>query len=150
MLNYTKFVIYAIIMIIDIIRKDLSPPHIEDVAINTLATMEEYNTSILPVVNGENELLGLIEEESILNMEDLQKPLHFVKTQFKNIATLLDSHIFENIQIISEHNISMLPVTNSNNNYIGYITSRDIINKIGTNNDFDTNRNKSAATVINE
>ena len=44
-------------MIIEVLKKDLIPPHIEDVAINTLAIMEEYKTSVLPVVDGENKLL---------------------------------------------------------------------------------------------
>ena len=103
-------------MIIEVLKKDLIPPHIEDVAINTLAIMEEYKTSVLPVVDGENKLLGIIEEDSIMNMEDLQKTLSFVKNKFKNISILLNSHIFESIQIIADNKISMVPVINENNN----------------------------------
>ena len=47
-------------MIIDIIKKDITPSHIEDIAINILASMEEYKTQIMPVVNGENKFLGIV------------------------------------------------------------------------------------------
>ena len=62
----------------------------------------------------------------------------FVKNKFKNISILLNSHIFESIQIIAENKISMVPVINEANNYVGYINSNDIIAKIGVNYDIDT------------
>ena len=73
------------IMIIDIIKKDIAPSHIEDVAINILASMDEYKTHIMPVVDGDNKYLGVIEEDSILNMENIQQSLQFARREFKNI-----------------------------------------------------------------
>lgn len=120
-------------MIIDIIKKDITPSHIEDIAINILASMEEYKTQIMPVVNGENKFLGIIEEVSILNMDNIQQSLQFTQREFKNIFTFLESHIFESIRIISENKIAILPVINKNFQYIGYITAIDILRKIGQN-----------------
>ena len=120
-------------MIIDIIKKDITPSHIEDIAINILAAMEEHKTHIMPVVNGANKFLGIIEEEKILNMENIQQSLQFTQREFKNIFTFLESHIFESIRIISENQISILPVINENFQYIGYIRAIDILKKIGQN-----------------
>lgn len=120
-------------MIIDIIKKDITPSHIEDIAINILASMEEYKTQIMPVVNGENKFLGIIEEVSILNMDNIQQSLQFTQREFKNIFTFLESHIFESIRIISENQISILPVINKNFQYVGYITAIDVLKKMGQN-----------------
>ena len=118
-------------MILDIVKKDIIPPHIEDDAINTLAIMEEYKITTLPVVDGKNKFLGVIDEDSIINMDNLQNTLQFLKNSFKNISISLNAHFFESIKIITENKISMLPVVNQNNNYIGYITTVDLIKKMG-------------------
>ena len=118
-------------MIIDIVKKDIIPPHIEDDAINTLAIMEEYKITTLPVVDGKNKFLGVIDEDSIINMDNLQNTLQFLKNKFKNISISLNAHFFESIKIITENKISILPVVNQNNNYIGYITAVDLIKMMG-------------------
>lgn len=117
-------------MIKDIIQKDLVPAHIEDLGIHTLAKMEEYKTSNLPVVNSQNKLIGIIDENTILNMEDLESPISFLKKYMENIYTILDSHIFESLQIIADKKLVLLPVVNHENYYIGYITPVNIITKI--------------------
>ena len=118
-------------MIIDIVKKDLNPPHIEDIAIQTLAVMEEYKIYELPVVDGSNKFLGTIEDDSILNMDNIQQSLQFVQNTFKHVSIFLESHVFEAMQIISEHKISILPVINKTSHYVGYVTPLDIIMKIG-------------------
>tara|TARA_B100001113_G_C21098000_1_gene617404 strand:- start:186 stop:842 length:657 start_codon:yes stop_codon:yes gene_type:complete len=118
-------------MISDIIKKDICPLHIEDEGINTLSIMDEYKIHQLPVVNGNNELLGLISESIIMNMEDLKKSIQFVRHEIHKIFILFDSHIFEAIKILSENQLSILPVVNKDHNYIGYLKTTDIIKKIG-------------------
>ena len=76
-------------MIIDIIKKDICPLHIEDEGINSLAIMDEYKTHQLPVVNGHNELLGLINENIIMNMEDLKNSLQFVRHEIHKIFIVI-------------------------------------------------------------
>ena len=94
-------------MIIDIIKKDICPLHIEDAGINSLAIMDEYKTHQLPVVNGRNELLGLINENIIMNMEDLKNSLQFVRHEIYKIFVVFDSHIFEAIKILAENQLSI-------------------------------------------
>tara|TARA_Y100000766_G_scaffold285052_1_gene306088 strand:- start:2412 stop:3068 length:657 start_codon:yes stop_codon:yes gene_type:complete len=118
-------------MIRDIIKKDIFPLHIEDEGINTLAIMDEYKTYQLPVVNGNNELLGIINESVIMNMEDLKNSLQFVRHEILKIFIVLDTHIFEAIKIIAKNQLSILPVVNKDYNYIGYLKSTDVIKKIG-------------------
>ena len=130
-------------MIIDIIKKDICPLHIEDEGINSLAIMDEYKTHQLPVVNGHNELLGLINENIIMNMEDLKNSLQFVRHELHKIFVVFDSHIFEAIKILAENQLSILPVVDKDHKYIGHLTSTDIIRKIG-----ETSNNYSHTFII--
>ena len=119
-------------MILDIIKKDIDPLNIKDEGIYTLSIMDEYKVNHLPVINSENELLGLINESAILNMEDLQKSIKSIKNKLHNIYIYFDEHIFKAIQIITEKQLTLIPVINKEYKYVGYIKAVDVVTKIGT------------------
>jgi len=124
-------------MIANIIRKNFVPPRLENTAINILAAMEELKVSEIPIVNSNNQFLGLIEEKTILNMESLQESLHFMKNQLKNIFILSEANLFQSIRTFNEHKLSLLPVIDAEKSYLGYIQPADIIAEIGSVN-YDT------------
>jgi len=124
-------------MIANIIRKKFVPPRLENTAINILAAMEELKVSEIPIVNSNNQFLGLIEEKTILNMESLQESLHVMKSQLKNIFILSEANLFQSIRTFNEHKLSLLPVLDTENSYLGYIQPADIIAQIGAVN-YDT------------
>ena len=70
-------------MIKDIIKRDLSVPKLNDSAINILAVMEEHKISHVPVVDENNKFIGLIDELSIINMNNIQHPLSSMKKNMK-------------------------------------------------------------------
>tara|TARA_B100000579_G_scaffold197867_1_gene161735 strand:+ start:21535 stop:22185 length:651 start_codon:yes stop_codon:yes gene_type:complete len=118
-------------MIEKIIRRDFVPATLKDSAINTLAIMEEFKISELPVVDENNKFLGLIEEDSILNMENLQASLMEMRKNLKNIFLFSNAHFFQCIQMLAENNLSIIPVLDSKKLYSGYISPSDVIGKIG-------------------
>ena len=117
-------------MIKKIIQKDLAPFHIEELGINVLAAMEEFKTCHFPIVTGQNKLLGLIHENHVLNMENLENSLNFIKHKINNIFGFIDGHLFESLRLMTEHKVSLLPIINSEHYYIGYLTPFNIINEI--------------------
>ena len=119
-------------MITNIIRKDFVPPRLENSAINILATMEELKVSEIPIVNSDYQFLGLIEEKTILNMENLQEPLQFMQNQLKNIFIFSETNLFQTIRVFREHQLSLLPVIDVDKTYLGYIQPADIIAEIGS------------------
>ena len=119
-------------MITNIIRKDFVPPRLENSAINILATMEELKVSEIPVVNSNYQFLGLIEEKTILNMENLQEPLQFMQNQLKNIFIFSETNLFQTIRVFREYQLSLLPVIDVDKTYLGYIQPADIIAEIGS------------------
>jgi len=130
-------------MIEKIIRRDFMPATLKDSAINTLAIMEEFKISELPVVDENNKFLGLIEEDSILNMENLQAPIMVIQKNLKNIFLFSNAHFFQCIQMLAENNLSIIPVLDSNKLYTGYISPSDVVGKIG-----ELNHNNSLIIII--
>ena len=116
---------------INIIRNELSPLFLNDIAINALPIMEEYKIGHIPIVDQKNKILGLMDESSILNMNNLQDPLSLIKHECRNISISEHSHFFQAINIFCEHGISLLPIVNRHNIYLGYILPIDVIKKIG-------------------
>jgi len=124
---------------IDLIRTDLAPPHLGEIAMNALVIMEEYKIFQIPIISNENQFLGLVEESIIMNMENLQESLNLVKHQFKNISISNNTHFFQIIKIFNEQKLSLIPVVNETNSYLGYLLPCDIIHQISRINQSEVN-----------
>ena len=117
-------------MINNIIRNDLEPPSLNDSAINTLAIMEEYRLLDVPIIDDKKKFLGLIQESSIMNMENIQESLRFIQKKLKNISIYSDGHVFQSLSIFHDHEVSIIPVIDKNDKYIGYLKPLDIITNL--------------------
>ncbi|MBF25827.1 MAG: hypothetical protein CMP49_04855 [Flavobacteriales bacterium] len=121
-------------MIKENINTEFKPCKLDDLAINTLAIMEEYKISEIPVVNDNNQFLGILKESIILDMENINESLHFIKKYLKNIFLFSNAHIFQGIQIFNSYALSLIPIIDDNHKYIGYIKPCDILNQMNLNN----------------
>jgi len=121
-------------MIKDIIKRDLSVPKLNDSAINILAVMEEHKISHVPVVDENNKFIGLIDELSIINMNNIQHPLSSMKKNMKNIFLVENAHIFQSIQTVTSHLLSIIPIVDEN--HIGAsIKFRELVTTYSENKD---------------
>ena len=98
-----------------------------DEPMNALDLMDQFRISHLPVIEN-NKLLGLIAEDSLMDLETLQGdptglPLIRVSAQ-------LDTHILDILKLTSEHRLSIVPVTDADNNYLGAIRLEDLVEQI--------------------
>jgi CBS domain-containing protein len=94
-----------------------------------LLIMEEYKTSHL-VVLSETDFKGIVNQDSILEMEDLTHEINTILNQTKNISLNINNHICIALKTFSEHKVSIIPIFNENK-YHGYITIADVVCKIG-------------------
>ena len=126
-------------MIQDIIRNDFNPPALDDIAINTLAMMEEFRISEIPVVDSNQNFIGIVSESDIINMDGLQEKIHFIKNCIKPIYISDDAHIFQIIQFANNNTLTLIPIVNSNAQYVGYIYPLDILKKLSINQNINPN-----------
>ncbi|MCD6112432.1 MAG: CBS domain-containing protein [Bacteroidales bacterium] len=87
--------------------------------------MDEYKVSHLPVVNN-IDYLGLVSEVDILSTSP--------DTYIGDIKLSLDKpfvydyqHLFDVVKVISDYKLSLLPVTDKKNNYLGVIKNNNLI-----------------------
>ena len=93
---------------------------------NALDLMDQFRISHLPVVEN-GKLLGLISEDALMDLESLQGDsagLPLLRAQ-----TLKDAHILDVLKVAGEHRLSIVPVVDAENNYLGSIRLEDLLEK---------------------
>lgn len=98
-----------------------------DEPMNALDLMDQFRISHLPVIEN-NKLLGLIAEDSLMDLETLQGDptgLPLIRASVQ-----LDTHILDILKLTSEHRLSIVPVTDADNNYIGSIRLEDLVEQM--------------------
>ncbi len=90
--------------------------------------MEEFKQEHLPVLNGK-ELVGVVSEQQLIDTVgvDLLSELSFPLIK---IAIKEHTHLFDAMKAGFESRSSILPVVNSEDNYIGLISPRSLLIKL--------------------
>ncbi len=91
--------------------------------------MAEYKVSHLPIVN-DVELLGLISEADIYNLNNINAAIGNHKLSITKPYVNQSQHIYDIIKIFSDMRLSLLPVLDDKNNYLGIITLTELISNI--------------------
>lgn len=115
----------------ELISDNIPPIKPDDSGIRALKWMEEFKVSHLPVVDGRN-FLGLITDDDILDMEVPEQPISTIADFYENIFINEHKHYYDALKVISDEHLSVLPVVNNDNQYIGSISVNNIIEKLST------------------
>ena len=102
----------------DLISDEIPPLKDTDTGLRALSWMDEFKVAHLPVVCGQK-YLGLISDTDILDLEDpgLQikdQELTLSKTFAPDIV-----HIYDVMKLVSDLGLSVIPVLDRNENYLG-------------------------------
>lgn len=113
----------------NITSNEIPPLRTSDSGLKAIAWMEEFKVSHLPIVNN-IEYLGILSEEDVFNLNSPEDPignheLSLEKTHVKNFQ-----HVFDVLKIMTELNLTLIPVLNDKNEYIGCITQKEIVEHI--------------------
>ncbi|MEE9439595.1 MAG: CBS domain-containing protein [Saprospiraceae bacterium] len=109
----------------EIISYELAPLHTTDTGEAALTMMNIYHVKHLPIVD-EDQFLGLMSEEIILN-NDLDKPIGSYSLGIARPFVNETEHIFEVMSKMAESNLTVVPVVDHNDDYLGLITQDDLI-----------------------
>ncbi|MDP4267835.1 MAG: CBS domain-containing protein [Bacteroidota bacterium] len=94
-----------------------------------LLLMDDYKVNHLPIVNNK-EFLGLVSENDILSYNLPKEPLGNHPLSLSNPYVTENQHIYEVIKLISELKLTLIPVLDNNNNYLGVITLSKLLQQI--------------------
>jgi CBS domain-containing protein len=90
--------------------------------------MDEFRVSHLPIVNN-SEFLGLITDTDILDLNAPEEALGNHPLSMIRPFVYESEHIFEVLKMVARMNLSLVPVLDANNNYLGNISLRTLVVK---------------------
>ncbi len=96
-----------------------------DTISKALNWMETFKITHLPIVLNDD-YLGLISETDLLDIDN-NKPIINNKLIINDFSIIENQHIYNAINIISDNNLSLLPVLSTDNKYTGYIVLQDLL-----------------------
>lgn len=115
----------------DIVSDEIIPLRTSDSVAFALNAMEEGRVHHLPVVN-ERELLGLVAEFDLVNHPDQDDPVGNVKLSMPNASIGEFQHLFDAMKMMTEMKLTLLPVVDQRNNYMGVITIPNLLRHLTT------------------
>lgn len=104
----------------DLITDEIPPLKTSDTGLMVINWMDEFKVSHLPIVNN-HEYLGLISDTDILDLNITDEELGKHKLSLMRPFVTENQHVYEVIKLISNLKLTVLPVLDGNQNYVGLI-----------------------------
>lgn len=107
-----------------------------DTGSRALFLMEENNLNQLPLISDEK-YMALVQENDVLDWKTPESPLN--KADFLNYrpAVFASGHPFEALRVAHQQNLSVVPVVDNENNYLGAITKDSLLKYMTENSGVD-------------
>jgi len=96
-----------------------------DTGVQALTWMEIFRVSHLPIVNHQ-EFLGLISDKDIYDLNDPEEDIGNHQLSLIRPYVRDDQHIYEVIEVLSRLELTLVPVLNNENHFLGVITQDDL------------------------
>jgi CBS domain-containing protein len=100
-----------------------------DSGLKALYWMDIFRISHLPIVNN-SEFLGLISDKDIYDLNMADEPIGNHELSLVSPSVKEEQHIFEVIEVASKLKLTVVPVLDSNNKYLGAVTMNEMIEYI--------------------
>jgi acetoin utilization protein AcuB len=111
---------------LDILSDGIPALHLEDSVLSAKEIMIDHHVSHLPVI-AENKLLGIITEDSLLDAPSDDMTLSSMQTLFSHASVQSVGHILDTLHVCSEFQLTLIPVLNTESDYLGSITLMDLL-----------------------
>ena len=102
----------------ELISQNIPPLKFSETGEKALNWMNEFRVSHLPVVV-KNEYIGLISENDIYDMPDPKMKLKDYFTNLPKPFIYSDRHVYEIMKMIADLKITVVPILDENNEYLG-------------------------------
>jgi CBS domain-containing protein len=110
-----------------LISEEIIPLKTSNTGEEALELMEDLKVSHLPIVNNEV-FLGLISEQDIYDLNSPEEPLGNYQLSLKHPYVNDHQHIYDVLKLVNEMKLSLIPVLDDHERYLGCITLMDLVN----------------------
>lgn len=91
-----------------------------------LQMMSDNQVTHLPVADNES-FLGLLSEDELLQAEDANGTIQELIPTVGNLAVKMSDHFLKALQLAAENDLSVVPITDNENHFVGAITYADLL-----------------------
>lgn len=109
----------------ELISSTILPLKTSTTGFDAVEAMRDYNVRHLPIVNN-TQLLGVLSEDDILDYNETD-PLGSYQLSLTKPYAKENDHIFEVLHLMSNFNLTIIPVIDAANDYVGCIAQEDLI-----------------------
>ena len=109
----------------ELISEDIIPLKTSNTGDYALAMMSDFHVRHLPIVNN-RQLLGLISEDEIFDY-DANEPVGSYALKMSHPYVHDGDHIYEIMQILNEYRLTLIPVVDNEQNYLGVVSLNDLL-----------------------
>jgi acetoin utilization protein AcuB len=113
----------------ELISSTIPTLNLDDKVAQALELMSEFHVSQLPVVANEK-YLGLVFEDDLMNVDE-NAALKTIDTHFSKVAVNANTHFIESVQTVNDYNLSIVPVIDKENEFIGVIPNETLLRELG-------------------
>lgn len=115
----------------DLITDEIPPLKTSDTGLMAINWMDEFKVSHLPIVS-KHEYLGLISDTDILDFNITDDELGKCKLSLIRPFVMESQHVYEVIKMVSNMRLTVLPVLNENQHYVGLIPVTALMQQFAT------------------
>jgi CBS-domain-containing membrane protein len=109
----------------ELISDLIVPLKTSDSVDTAISMMAEFKVSHLPVVNN-RAYLALVTEDDLMSDVDLSSPVGSIKLSLPRLMITENRHMYDVIRMMSEHKLSLLPVVDDEENYLGVVSMESL------------------------
>lgn len=109
----------------ELLAEDIIPLRTSDTGQEALSIMSDFYVRHLPIVNNE-ELLGVISEDDILE-HDVKEAVGSYHLSMQRPYVRGNAHLYEVMNIMSEYRLTVIPVVDEDNSYLGLISQSELL-----------------------
>ncbi len=113
----------------ELISATIPTLNLKDSVYQALELMSEFHVMQLAVVADEK-YLGLVSEDDLMNMDE-NLTLQAVESHFSKAAVRSGAYFMEAVQLVNDHNLSIIPVVEPESVFAGVITATDLLKQLG-------------------
>lgn len=114
----------------DLINNNIPRLQLQDTISKALQLINDFKLTHLPVVS-EGKFLGLISEEDLLDISDEKLPVEVLQQHFLLASVRENVHFLNAVNNSIQLDSNVVPVINSENEFVGVITSSDLLKSLG-------------------
>jgi acetoin utilization protein AcuB len=115
---------------IELINNNIPRLKLQDTVSKALQLINDFRVTHLPVI-ADDKYLGLISEEDLLDAEEEKMPIELMQENFITAAVHDNEHFLNAVNYCNQHDTTVVPVTNEENELQGVITSSDLLKSLG-------------------